>query len=309
MEDLFILPLALVIDLVVGEYPSVVHPVVWIGQVISWGLRLAPRKNATVQFLHGLFMVILTTALFSASAYFLLWYLRGISLAAYVLAAAFLLKSCFSIRALCQAALKVNRLIAKGSLTEARRETGYLVSRDTRQLGEQHVISAVVEMSAESVTDSVVAPLFWWLLLGIPGAVAYRVINTFDSRIGYHGVHEYLGKPAARLDDALNYIPSRLSGLFLVVSAHLSSNGQGAWNIMVRDHSKTESPNAGWPMSAVAGALGVQLEKIGHYRLGDAVNTLSSSSIASGLKLVVLSSCIWVGICTGITGVVYACAA
>jgi adenosylcobinamide-phosphate synthase len=108
-----------------------------------------------------------------------------------------------------------------------------------------------------------VAPLFYFLILGIPGAVAYRVINTLDAMIGRHDQYEYLGKFAARLDDVVNILPARLTALFIVLAAFiLRINTRAAWHIMLRDHAKTASPNAGWPMSAAAGALGVQLTKL-----------------------------------------------
>lgn len=310
MENLVVLPLALAIDLAIGEYPRPLHPVVWMGRVISWGLKLAPKKGNKTRFIYGTFMVVFTIALFGVPIYFLLLYLRGLSPIAYVAAAALLLKSCFSLRELHRVASRVKDLLAQGEITEARRETGYLVSRDTRKLRRRELTSATVEMTAESLTDAVVAPLFYWLLLGVPGAIAYRLANTFDARIGYHGEYEYLGKFAARLDDVLNYIPARISGLLLVAVAYLrKKDGGSAWRIMRRDRAKTESPNAGWTMAAVAGALGVRLEKAGCYRLGDAERPLLPSSITDSLKLVTLSSLIWFGVGIAVSGVRYAVSA
>jgi len=307
LENLIILPLALAIDLAIGEYPACLHPVAWMGWAISFLLRFAPRRNAAARFVYGAFIVCFSVALFSIPVYFALVYTRAWSALAYVIVAALLLKSSFSLRELYRVAQKVRRLLAGGAIGEARKETSYLVSRDTRRLDEQHLTSAVVEMAAESLTDSFVAPLFYWLLLGVPGAIAYRVVNTFDSRIGYHGEYEHLGKFAARLDDVLGYIPTRLSALLLVASAYLSRmNGRQAWRTMLRHHSRTESPNAGWTMSAMAGALGVQLEKPGCYRLGCAVRPLSPSSITPALRLVVLSSLAWCMICLSATGAYYA---
>ena len=310
MENIVVLPLALAIDLVIGEYPYPLHPVVWMGKVISWELKLAPRKGNKARFVYGAFIVCFTIALFGIPIYFLLLYLRGLSPIAYVVVAALLLKSTLSLRELHRVAGSVQLLLARGDVEKARRETGYLVSRDTRQLKRRALTSAVVEMTAESLTDAVVAPLFYWLLLGVPGAIAYRVVNTFDARIGYHGRYEHLGRFAARLDDVLNYIPARISGLVLVAAAYLKrTNGGSAWRIMRRDRGKTESPNAGWTMAAVAGALGVRLEKPGCYRLGDAEKPLLPSSITDSLKLVTLSSLAWFGVCIAISGVRYAVSA
>ncbi|MGD9116886.1 MAG: cobalamin biosynthesis protein [Dehalococcoidia bacterium] len=310
MENILVLPLALAIDLAIGSYPYPLHPVVWMGRVISAGLKIAPKRGNKARFVYGVFMVCFTVALFGVPVYFLLSYIRGLSPLAYLFLAALLLKATFSVRGLYRAAMKVKRLLAQSKIAEARKETGYLVSRDTKQLGRRALTSAVVEMSAESLTDAIVAPLFYWLLLGVPGAVAYRVVNTFDARIGYHGQYEYLGKFAARLDDVLNYIPARIAGLVLAAAAYLKrENGGAAWRIMRRDRSRTESPNAGWTMAAAAGALEVRLEKAGCYRLGDAVRPLVPDSITAASRLVALSSLLWVGLCIAISGVRYALSA
>jgi len=304
---LYILLLALVIDLVIGEYPAFLHPVTWIGGVISYLLKPAPRKGSAVQFIYGVLIVIVTIALFTAPVFFLLYYLKDWSTIAFIIVAALLLKSTFSIRTLYQLAKNVKRLLDDGKISEARKETSYLVSRDTTKLNQEQITSSIVEMTAESITDSLTAPLFYWLIFGVPGAVAYRVINTFDSRIGYRGQYEYTGKFAARLDDVLNYVPARLAGLLLVVSAYITrKNGKKAWKTMLSDHNKTASPNAGWTMSTAAGALDIRLEKPGHYRLGHAGREPDSSAISGSLLLVILTCLLWCCICIGVMGVRYA---
>jgi adenosylcobinamide-phosphate synthase len=298
MESIIILLLALAIDLTVGEYPRSLHPVVGMGKVISLGLRIAPRRGRWAQFIYGAGVVILTMALFTLSAYFLLSYLRGLNTVAYIVVAALLLKSTFSLKELRRAALRVKHLLDRGNLNRARVEMKALVSRDTSQLDEPHLVSATVESVAENSSDSFIAPLFYFLLFGLPGAIGYRVVNTLDAMIGYHGEYEYLGKFAARLDDGLNFIPARLSGLLIVAAAYLCrKDGRNAWQIMLRDHGNTESPNAGWPMSAAAGALRTRLEKVGHYRLGSANSPLSSQLILPGVRLMEVSALLWIVLC------------
>lgn len=306
MEKTIILLLALVIDLGFGEFPRPVHPVVWMGQVITLELRLAPRHGRGAQLAYGIVLTLLAIAVFTLAAYFLLAYLQQINTIAYVLVAALLLKSTFAIKELRQVALRIRRWLQEGNLHQARHETKSLVKRDTSHLNEPHLVSATVESIAENTSDSVVAPLFYFLFLGVPGAVAYRVVNTLDAMIGYHGEYEYPGKFAARLDDILNFIPSRLSGLLLVAAAYLyRQDGRHAWQVMLRDHSRTASPNAGWPMSAMAGALNTQLEKIGHYTLGTASQPLSTDLIPRGVRLVDISVLLWAIFCL-ITEVVLA---
>jgi len=182
-----------------------------------------------------------------------------------------------------------------------------LVSRDPGRLDEPMLVAATVESVAENTSDSFVAPLFWFLIFGVPGAVAYRMVNTCDAMIGYRGRYEYLGKFAARLDDVLNLIPARLTGLLMVAAAGVTGkNARGAWIIMLRDHRLTASPNAGWPMSATAGALGIRLEKTGYYQLGDPASSISVSAITDVIRLTLVVAAIWCLVCLGIEGVRFA---
>ena len=305
MELLFVLLLALAMDVLFGEPPRAIHPVVWIGKVISFWERFAPAQGPRSQLVYGGGVVVLTIFIFAAPVYFLLIYASQISSIAYVIGGALLLKLSFSLRELRRAALAIELILTKDNLREAQAMMSTLVSRDTQSLEKPEIVSATVESVAENVSDSFVAPLFYFLLLGVPGAVAYRVVNTFDAMIGYHGKYEYLGKFAARLDDVLNFIPARVSGLLLVIAAYLCKrDGKRAWRVMLRDHGKTESPNAGWPMSAMAGALRVRLEKRGCYTLGNTNNPLSPQVILSGMKLVEVAALLWVSVCL-IVGVTY----
>jgi adenosylcobinamide-phosphate synthase len=146
--------------------------------------------------------------------------------------------------------------------------------------------------------------LFYYLIFGVPGAIAYRAVNTLDAMLGYHGEYEYRGKFAARLDDVLNYIPARITALLLVLAAFLSrQNGCRAWRTARREHGRTESPNAGWPMAAAAGALGGCLEKDGAYTLGTDAVSLDLSAIASSLRLLWIAMILWVVACLATGGI------
>jgi len=299
------LSLALAIDLALGEPPRVIHPVLWMGKVISFLKRGGTEQPRLVQFVYGVGITLVTIGLFTAPAYFMLFYLKSLSFVAYVIVGAVLLKSTFSLRELRQVALKVKRLLLGEKLDEARFELRSLVSRDTQYLPEPLVVSATVESVAENTCDSFVAPLFYFLLLGVPGAVAYRVVNTLDAMIGYHGKYEYLGKFASTLDDVLNFIPARLTVLLLVLASFLlGRSARASWQVALGEHSKTESPNAGWTMAAMAGGLSVQLEKVGHYKLGRADAPLTPESIGTALKLMLISMLSWSLICF-IIGVIH----
>ncbi|MFC1977148.1 cobalamin biosynthesis protein [Chloroflexota bacterium] len=304
MDTLLILLVALTIDLALGEPPRLVHPVVWLGKVASFLERGGAGQPSLAQFVYGIGMSLFLVGLFVIPAYFILSYLKSLSFVAYVIVGAVLLKSTFSLKELRRVALRVKRFLLAEKLDEAHRELGSLASRDTKGLTESLVVSATVESVAENTCDSFVAPLFYFLLFGVPGAIAYRVVNTLDAMVGYHGKYEYLGKFASKLDDVLNFIPARLTALLLVLASFLSGRGaRVAWQVALSEHSKTESPNAGWTMAAVAGALNVQLEKVGHYKLGRADAPLIPETIDAALKLMLISMLSWSLICF-ITGVI-----
>jgi len=266
--------LALAFDLLVGEPPNRLHPVAWIGRLLVWGRARSWASSPAGLMAAGggvLVGVLLLVVGLAAGAS---WMAGRLGWPGLVLEAA-LLKCAFSLRGLARAARGVTAALEKGSLEEARRRVGRdLVSRPAEELSAPQVASATVESIAENLTDSVVAPLLFFLIGGLPGAWAYRVVNTADGMWGYReGELEYLGKAAARLDDALNWIPARLAAIGIVLSAFMSGAAAGravigAWRTMWRDGGRTASPNAGWTMAAMAGALGVTLEKPGAYRLG-----------------------------------------
>ena len=292
------LSLALTVDLALGEPPRLVHPVVWLGKVASFLEKGGAGQPRLTQFVYGIGMSLFLAGLFAIPAYLILLYLKSLNFVVYVIVGAALLKSTFSLKELRQAALRVKRFLLGKKIDEARRELGSLVSRDTRSLPESLVVSATVESVAENTCDSFVTPLFYFLLFGVPGAITYRVVNTLDAMVGYHGKYEYLGKFASKLDDVLNFIPARLTALLLVLAGFLSGRGvRAAWQVTLNEHSKTESPNAGWPMAAVAGALNVQLEKVGHYKLGRANAPLTPETIDAALKLILVSALSWSLIC------------
>jgi adenosylcobinamide-phosphate synthase len=242
-------------------------------------------------------MTLFTVTLFVVPVWLLLDYLRGANGIVYIVVGAVLLKTTFSIKGLRRAALKIKNLLEADDLEVSRRELRALVSRDTAGLPRPLLASAAVESVAEGAGDSIVAPLFWFLLLGVPGAVGYRAVNTLDAMIGYRGRYEHLGKFAARLDDVLNFIPARLAALLLVLAAALKKASGPAWRTARREHTLTASPNAGWPMAAMAGALGVRLEKPGYYVLGDGGAPPGTEIIGRAVGLLSTAAAAWVLLC------------
>ena len=264
-----ILMVAVALDLLLPEPPNAIHPVVWIGRLTSALMRIAPTGSVSA-FVFGFGMVVAVVGTATVVAWIAMIYLFMIHPAAYAIVGAALLRTTFTVTGLSSAAHRTRRELANGRLDSARTSLRSLVSRDATSLSSSQVAAAAIESVAENTTDSVVGPWLAYALFGVPGAVAYRAVNTMDSVVGYRGVYEYLGKVAARLDDAVNLIPARLGAILLLLSGCVVGLPIGrGWRVMQRDRSKTASPNAGLTMSAMAGLLGVQLEKVGHYRLGE----------------------------------------
>jgi adenosylcobinamide-phosphate synthase len=203
----------------------------------------------------------------------------------------FLLKASFALHELGRAAYRVAEPLDKNDLPSARKALRSLCSRDPTNLQANELLAGTVESLAENASDSFVAPLFYYLLFGVPGAMVYRAINTMDAMIGYRGKYEALGKAAARLDDLANWIPARLTAGLLLLAGWLRGKSLAeGWRILLRDGSKTASPNAGRPMAVMAGLLGVRLEKKDAYVLGDPRHKLSTGTIRQAWQIVVLAA-------------------
>jgi adenosylcobinamide-phosphate synthase len=267
-----VLLLAVALDLALGDPPNRFHPVSWMGTLIAAGRRTARHLPSRLLVASGVALIALVAsvaylvgAAAQAVAGWLPWSLG-------VLAQAWLFKCSFSLRGLVAAVWEVRDALATGDLAGARTALGrHLVSRPVDALDPEATASGAIESLSENLTDSWIAPLCFYLVGGIPAAWAYRAVNTADAMIGYRdGVLAQLGWATARFDDLLNLVPSRLGALAVGAGAWLSGERPGgAWRAWLRDGGATASPNAGQTMAAMAGALGVTLEKLGHYRLGD----------------------------------------
>ncbi len=294
----FVLPAALLMDALLGDPPNRYHPVAWMGSVIGWLKRRAPQNNEPARFAYGGGIVL--------GGGTLVWWvgklLEGLCLwlpgPLGVLVEALVLKMTVSANGLIRAGSEVHMALERQDIVEARRLLSWhLVSRDTSQLDESQVSAAAVESIAENFSDGVVAPIFYYLIGGLPAALAYRYSNTCDSMLGYHDPqHEWLGKIPARLDDALNLAPSRISALLILLGASACQlSWRRAVQIWRRDSGSTESPNAGHPMSAMAGGLGVELEKVGHYRLGAGGRKAQPTDIHTAIRVMRTGLMIGVG--------------
>ncbi len=264
MRRILLLPACYLLDQIAGDPEWFPHPVRGIGFAVRRGeiaLR-RPGESAAEELLRGAALAAGLTALTWATTAGAIRWAYGASNAAGCACELVLGWTCLAARNLDQEAAAVLRALTDGDLALARRRLSRIVGRDTADLDEREISRAVIETLAESASDGVIAPLFYMAVGGVPLAMAYKAVNTLDSMIGREDSrYFYFGKCAARLDDAANYLPARLTAAGIVLAAGALQGGaaRAAWRTWLRDGGRHRSPNAGRPESAMAGALRVRL--------------------------------------------------
>lgn len=292
-----VLPLAaaLLLDLLWGEPPAGVHPVVWMGRALTWAERRAPRGDVT-RLVYGTAVAIGLPLAWGVLA-------RGVERVAPWPVRALVLKPTFAGQGLLAAAGRVEAALRLNHVELARQSLRWLVSRPTEDLDVGLVCAAAIESLAENFVDSWLAPLLAYAFLGLSGAYGYRAINTADAMWGYRSPrYLWLGKGAARLDDVVNWLPARCGALLLWLVAGRKADALAVW---WRDAGRTASPNAGQPMAVAAGALGVCLEKRGHYALQPHAPVPGVHDLAPARRLVrrAMALAAFLALCIGVTTV------
>ena len=297
---LITLILSLLVDLIYGELPTKIHPVVIIGKFISFFKNIFIKyKNRLSGFFTTLFTVICCCALLV-----MIMLICSINDNLFFVIFSIFLSSTFSINMLISTAKDIENDL-RYDINKARQSVSYLVSRDTDELTESFIVSATIESMTENITDSYIAPIFYFILGSIIFIVfnindfiilllipfIYRISNTLDAMLGYTTDELInIGFFPAKLDDILNYIPSRISGVLVIISAYLLGyNGKNAYIIMKRDARKCPSPNSGYTMASTAGALDIQLVKKDTYILGDNTYEINVLDISKAIKLTSLT--------------------
>lgn len=332
--------LAFGLDVVFGEPPVRLHPVVWMGQYLQWaGERIAPSvvvdvppseggrhenasriaesariglsetggattvRDARRQFRLGALAWLLGAAVTTSLAWGVQGALGQLPVWLAVPLLALCLKPLFAWRMLRDLVAQVEAALGQG-LQAGRELLAHLVSRDVQQLDEAGVRESAIETLAENLSDSLVAPLLWFALLGLPGAALYRFANTADAMWGYPGVHgsrhwQWAGKWAARADDVLNWLPARLTAGLLMLGARRT-----LWQALPAQAVLTPSPNGGWPMGAMALRLGVSLGKPGVYRLNGQASAPQASHTWQALRRARRAAWLAVALCASAVALV-----
>lgn len=292
LDSLLIFCLAFLIDLTFGELPDRFHPTLWIGKFIEYFKPKLKNKNSKVEKINGIFLCLFSIIVFVIPIYFVIFWVHELfGWLPYIIASAFALQTTFAIKCMKQYTLPVMDAIENGDSEKAKELLPFIVRRNPDELTDRHILSAAVETIAEGTTDGITSPFFYYALFGVSGAVAYRVINTLDSMVGYKDPgHIYIGWFSATMDTIANYIPARLTAILMVLATLISGkNWRKSWKILRRDRKNTSSPNAGWTISAMAGALNIQLEKLGFYKIGDN-NDLSPIHIKKALNIMIMET-------------------
>ncbi|MCS7213031.1 MAG: cobalamin biosynthesis protein [Candidatus Calescibacterium sp.] len=296
-REIIVLVIALVFDIFFGEPPSVVHPVVITGKAIQCSEKIGEKLSSSfLKILFGFALII-----FGSSVFFGLYFVgrKIVSLAdIYIFELifdAFFLKTTFALRSLVEHSGSVMRELKKGDIQKARLEVAKIVGRKTEKLQRPHIISASVESVAENTVDSFFSPILFFLLFGIYGSIFYRVINTLDAMVGYKNEkYKYIGLIPAKTDDLLNFIPARISIIFIFLGIlFMRLDAKSSISTLLKFKRATPSPNSYVPICMFSGALNVRLEKIGFYSIGDFALPQSEEIIRKSNILAVVSCLIF----------------
>ena len=303
LESIVVIGLAILLDLTFGDPKNRYHPTAWIGNLIGIITTRMKNENYILEKFGGIFIVLIPVCisvivLSSLNFSIDLISVESLSILISIISGIVLFKMTIAIKGMEKHALAVLDSIQKNNLDQARTNLSMIVKRNTKNLDKNHILSGTLESLSENIVDGITGPMFYFAIFGLPGAFVYRIINTVDSMVGYKTqMFKNLGWFGANCDNILNYIPSRLTGLTIVLgSMLLGDDWKNCYEIFKRDGKKTDSPNAGYPMAAFAGALGTKFEKLEHYSLGTGGNEITSKKVKDAITLMKVTSLLFFGI-------------
>lgn len=303
VRGIIILGIAVLLDIIFGDPIQIPHPIIYIGKLISTLEKLLRKSKIPLKI--GGFILLLGTVTITVGIISLLLYLGGL-IHPYVrdMMTIYLLYTSLAAKCLKDEVLKVRDALKKGSLKEGRKQLSYLVGRDTEHLTYDEVIRGAVETAAENTIDGVLAPLIFLslgMVWGVPvqSVFIYKAVNTLDSMVGYkQSYYRDIGFASAKMDDLLNYIPARIGSICMLLGGGLLGYKiRNGFRILVRDRRNHKSPNCGYPESAVAGLLGIQIggtntyfnEVIHKPTIGDSIQNLELRHMQETIKVMYMS--------------------
>ena len=297
--------IAYILDLIFGDPQNILHPVQIIGKLIEILEKLLLKKKYKVA--AGGILTVLIVGITYEFCYIIS---GNISIPAVAILEIYLMYTVFSINSLAREGRRVYSILERGDIEVARKELAYLVSRDTGKMDTKMIIRSTMETISENTVDGVIAPMFYMFLGGLPLAMVYKAVNTIDSMVGYKN-EKYMefGKISAKVDDAANFIPARITGILIVIASFiLRYDYKSAWKIFLRDRKNHSSPNSAHSESSVAGALGVQFGgKVSYFgkevdkpTIGDKKKDFELEDIKKNIKIMYVTAFLGIVIFTKI---------
>lgn len=301
-----VLVLAILLDLIVGDpgpesslkSTYKLHPTVLMGNFTKALEPHLKSPNPRIAKLKGAILALIVILVFSVIVYLGLWTTYLVSVIVYAVFAIILLKFTICIKLETDWSYAVAKALKSGDLAEAKKYS-HFSRRESKDLNGAQMSSAVIESMAENLIDFKLSPISSYAVFGVTGAIAFRAVNTLDGMVGFKDKeHLHMGWFSANLDTVINYIPTRVTAILMIIAAAiLGEDYKNAWRVARRDHAKTPSRNHGWPMAAMGGALRIQLEKPGQYILGDAIDSLTPDKIIKALRIRNLVIVLWILLC------------
>jgi len=302
----YILAGGIILDLVIGDPDFIPHPVVIIGKMISFLEERLNNNSKTKmnEILRGSILTTIIVLVSYFSTFFILKMVYDLNQFLGIIITVYLFSTTIAIKGLAEAGNGIYQALISGDLELARQKTAMIVGRDTENISKSDIIRATVETIAENTSDGIIAPLFFFFLGGVPMAMTYKAVNTMDSMLGHkNNKYLYFGRPSAKLDDLVNYIPARITAyIFWFIALLPNYDSKKAWKIIKRDAQKHPSPNAGYPEAAAAGALSIRLGGINYYQgkkefrayLGDDLPPEDIKEIKKMIKLMYYSTAFFI---------------
>ncbi len=305
ISGISIIVLSVIIDMILGEVPNSIHPVIYMGKLIEKLKNYLPNTK-----ISGLLTILTTTFTFTVITLLILIICAYINQWLFLIIASLILSTTFSINFLIESVRKIQKELEE-DINKARKSMSYLVSRNTSELTESRIASAAIETLTENITDSIISPLLYTslfilifgsllgiygIIIGLLTAIIYRVSNTMDAMLGYQTPELInIGCYPAKWDDILNYIPARITGYYVILaSLILRYDYKQSYDVMKKFARKTPSPNSGYSMAATAGAINVTLVKEGVYELGYGTDELDKNKISQAINITKVTSVLFI---------------
>lgn len=301
-DFIIILFISVIIDLIVGDPINKIHPVAWIGKYISYFIpKIKENRNRIHEREKGIIFTVITIFFFAFLIHSISIWFYNFSIILMIGFSIFILYSVIAIKSMENHVNTIILALQNNNIENARRCLSFIVSRNTKNLDEQHILSGAIESIADSTVDGVISPIFYFSIFGSTGAFIFRVISTLDSMIGYKNeYYEKIGWMAAKTDSYANYIPARITAIIMIFAAIISNaDWKNSIRIFTKERKYTDSINSGHPISVLAGALRIRLEKVDHYSIGESLEKISIEKCKAAIKIMkitILVFCIIISI-------------